>query len=354
MLDDEPAVRAAQAILKRLQTNEQLEASDPEALKGDLVRALGRYEQAVSDQVKVVLAQAKSLAAAQDALLRRTTDAGCPLDEEAIPVLTPQLAEALEDSPHVEEIFADDAALEKVLRAALLDFLPAVASEARAKVASAFVKPRSTLPAAPKVPSIADEGYAFPLFEGPMESAALDEEGPCSYCRAAAKVRFARACYACFRAGKAKDHVMDTELGMVRAADAAEGLTHGLPASLAPAGYELVEQEHDDDDEPWVRVRVNAASLGELLRSPKYDTWQGESWLFCCREPMVFVGPLKEPLLERLRKHEQTQEEVVAHLLQVEAREAHARTSEVLAGRASMYVFRCQRCEKHRAHVDAS
>jgi uncharacterized protein CbrC (UPF0167 family) len=355
MLDDEPTVRAAQAILKRLQAKEQIETANPDGVKDDLMRALVGYEQGVDAQVRDVLGSAKSLAAAQEALLRRAVAAGVPLDEEAIPVLLPQLAEVLEDSPHVEEIFADDDALEKVLRAALLDFLPAVAWQARAKLAAAFVKPRSTLPASQKPASIADDGYTFPLFEGPVESAALDDEGPCAYCGATAKVRFARACYPCFRAGKANDHVMGTELGVVRAEDAVEGLTHGLPATLAPAGYERVELERDDeDDEAWVRIRVDPASLGELLRTPKYDTWQGEYWLFCCQKPMVFVGPLKEPLLERLRKSEQTQEEVVARLLQVESREAHKRTTEVLLGRISMYVFRCPHCEKHRAHFDAA
>jgi uncharacterized protein CbrC (UPF0167 family) len=91
----------------------------------------------------------------------------------------------------------------------------------------------------------------------------------------------------------------------------------------------------------------------ELLRTPKYETWQGERWLFCCKQPMVFIGRMSETLLERLREREQTQEEVVGKLLQVDAREAHRRTAQVLKGRDGMYVFRCTSCAKRRAHWDS-
>jgi hypothetical protein len=354
MSDEQAAAKAAQAILRRLQSKGRIETERPDEVARELVRAFLPYEHEVDGAVANVLAEAPSLAIAQEELERRTREAEAPLDEEAMPILLEKLSAILLASEHVEELFVDDAELSRIVRAALLDYLPDIASQARAKVAAAFVKPRATLPEQKRA-RISDDGYPFPLFEGPLESANVDDAGPCAFCSTQAEVRFAKACYACFRAGKAVSHVMDTELGMVRAEDAEEGLTHGFPKSAAPPGYELVEMRAAaGDTEPWVRVRMSEASLTELLRTPKYETWQGERWLFCCTQPRVFVGPLKEALLERLRETQETQEEVVGQLLQVDAREAHRRTTEVLKGRISMYVFRCTTCKKHRAHWDCA
>jgi len=354
MSDEQATAKAAQAILRRLQSNGRIETERPDEVLRELVGALLPYEQQVDGVVGAVLADAPSLAAAQEELERRTREAKAPLDEEAMPVLLEKLSSILLDSEHVDELFVDDAELARIVRAALLDYLPDIASQARARIAAAFVKPRAIV-SEPKRARISDGGYSFPLFEGPLESANVDDAGPCPFCAVQAEVRFARACYACFRAGKAISHVMDTELGMVRAEDAEEGLTHGFPKSEAPPGYELVEMRAaSGDTEPWVRVRMSETHLTELLRTPKYETWQGERWLFCCAQPMVFVGPLEEALLERLRETQETQEEVVGQLLQVEAREAHRRTTEVLKGRISMYVFRCTTCKKHRAHWDCA
>lgn len=325
MSDDQIAARAAQAILRRLEAKKSIETQRPEELVREMIDALDPYEHTIDAIATSVLATATSLAMAQNALERRALGAGAPLDEEGLPALLARISALLLASDNVEELFVDDAELSRIVRAALLDYLPSVASRARAKLAAAFVKPRATLPPSQKPESIADDGYAFPLFEGPLGSAAVDDAGPCAFCGAPSEVRFAEACYACFRAGKATAHVMDTELGAVRAGEVAEGAR-----------------------------QVDTAALEELLRTPKYETWQGERWLFCCKRPMVFIGPMREPLLERLRESEQTQEEVVAKLLQLEAREAHKRTAEVLKGKIAMYVFRCASCKKHRAHWDSA
>jgi uncharacterized protein CbrC (UPF0167 family) len=318
MSDDQAAPRAAQAILRRLSADQRIETARPEALVRELEEALAPYERALEAIVASVLGTATSLATAQAELERRALAEGVPLDEEALPELLAKLCALLLASANVDELFVDDAGLSRVVRAALLDFLPAVASKERAKLAAAFVRPRELRPEAPKPSSIADDGYAFPLFEGPLDSAVVDDAGPCASCAAPSDVLFEAVCYACFRAGKAVAHVMETELGTVRA-DAVEG---------APEGAQ------------------------ELLRTPPYETWQGTRWLFCCHAPMIFVGAMSQALLDRLREQEQTQEEVIAKLLQVDAREAHRRTSEVLKGRIGMYVFRCAACEKLRAHWD--
>ena len=30
--------------------------------------------------------------------------------------------------------------------------------------------------------------------------------------------------------------------------------------------------------------------MEELLHTPSFITWQGGRWLFCCREPMIYLG----------------------------------------------------------------
>ncbi len=354
MSEEKAAAKAAHAILRRLAAKGGIESAQPEAVEAEIVEALERYERSLEAVTAAVLVEATSLAGAQTELDRRSVEADVPLDDVALPDMVDQLSQLLLDSEHVDELFVDDDELDKIVHAALLDYLPAIASRERAKLAAAFVRPRTLLAESKPTPAVTGD-YPFPLFEASLESANVDEAGPCAHCEEVVDVRFSKACFACFRAGKVAAYVMDTELGMVRAEDAEEGLLHAAPRSAAPRGYELVEMgTAAGDAEPWVRVRVDGAALTELLHTPKYETWQGEKWLFCCQRPMVFVGPMKEPLLARLREAEETQEEVVGRLLQSGTREAHERTHQVLNGRISMYVFHCPQCRKHRAHWDCA
>ncbi len=91
------------------------------------------------------------------------------------------------------------------------------------------------------------------------------------------------ACYGCLRLGRAA-LTKDTELGMVSWDQAFNGVTLGIPG-LARADFELVPTESD-----WVGVRLPQDVMFELLRTPTYSTIQGETWLFCCKAPMVFIG----------------------------------------------------------------
>jgi hypothetical protein len=52
-------------------------------------------------------------------------------------------------------------------------------------------------------------------------------------------------------------------------------------------------------DRDWEAVRVPQAQLFELLRTPSYGTWQGEHWLFCCQQPMVYLGDWSTSDFER-------------------------------------------------------
>lgn len=355
MKEEKPQARAAVEIIRRLESKEGIEVKHHEDLVRALCAALNSYEAGLASIVDDVLGRETSLVAAMSAFAARATAEGLSLDEDAAEDLTPELTAVLLESDAVEDVFLDDTELEKVVRAALLDYVPTIVANERARLSRKFVKPRTLTIEPKKEENLAGAGYAFPLFEGPLEDATVDDAGPCAYCSAPVEVRFKHACYTCFRAGKVLDFAKDTELGMVRLGDVAEGLTHGMPASAAPPGYEQAPSitHAAKGGEEWVRIRVDGDALAELLRTPQYDAWQGEQWLFCCKLPMVFVGALNEARLERMRDPQETREEFVAKLLRVDTRTAHARTLDILAARIGMYVFRCDTCSRHRAHWDA-
>ena len=90
-------------------------------------------------------------------------------------------------------------------------------------------------------------------------------------------------CYACLRAGKAA-MTKDTDLGMISWEQAFEGMSHGRPRLNHP-DFEMVTTDSD-----WIRAKLPQPLMFELLRTPGFHTIQGQSWLFCCKEPMTFVG----------------------------------------------------------------
>jgi len=198
----------------------------------------------------------------------------------------------------------------------------------------------------------------FPLFDAPLELARTDEAGQCDFCGRFDDVRFDRACFECFRAGK-PDRTMMTELGMVRREDAERGLTHGLPLAAPDElpGWELVAHPVDANfpNENWYSVRVEPAELRELLRTPKYHSWQGVTWLFCCKKAMVFTGELAlEPLRRRAGETGRSPEELVAELLGSDGGpfDGEELLERIEAQRLSTYSFVCRSCGKLRAYYD--
>ena len=68
------------------------------------------------------------------------------------------------------------------------------------------------------------------------------------------------------------------------------GVTHGVPG-LSTDQFETVPIDPEED---WYGVRVPGEHLWELLRTPGFHSWQGERWLFCCRQPMTYLGGLAQ------------------------------------------------------------
>ncbi|MEM6927083.1 MAG: CbrC family protein [Myxococcota bacterium] len=186
-----------------------------------------------------------------------------------------------------------------------------------------------------------DQGMTFVLFEAPVAEAVTDPPGFCVQCGVRAPLRFGHGfCYACFRAGYA-DHTINTALGMVRGEDAERGLTHGIPAAredLEARGWEVVPHpvEPDFPDEQWFSVRVSAADLIELNRTPAYHTWQGEQWQFHCRRPMIYTGSFHG--IPDDPEEQAAVEEMIGH---------------PPSPHGSTYSFRCQVCGARAAHHDS-
>ncbi len=195
--------------------------------------------------------------------------------------------------------------------------------------------------------TFADLGMPFSLFLAPVAHAAVDAKGLCSVCGRQTPIRFAETCYGCFREGKSK-HVIDTEFGMVRAEDAEQGWTHGIPMGNPAESLPFEVSPHPIDpnfpDETWYHVHVPKVHLHQLLRTPTYHTWQGERWLFCCRQPMVFRGMLPGRLFA-------SDKDLIASFSDFLASPRWRETISDDFGH-TYYLFTCNECGRLRYHDD--
>jgi uncharacterized protein CbrC (UPF0167 family) len=148
-------------------------------------------------------------------------------------------------------------------------------------------------------------------------------------------------CYTCLRAGRAA-MTKDTELGMIRHEDALRGVTHGVPG-LDRSDLELVPKS-----DGWVGARLPVPMMLELLRTPSYRTIQGESWLFCCKAYMVYVGQWSRQHFSKMAPDgngrgffDLVVRDVIDGLWEDE-----------LHDKTEIYVFRCVACRKYSAHWD--
>ncbi len=151
------------------------------------------------------------------------------------------------------------------------------------------------------IPTFGDLSLPFKLFQAPVAHAVTDAEGICAICGDCAAVRFRGACYRCFRDALGKS-VIDTEFGAVNKEFASKGITHGIPISDTGkyADHNLTPHTDldPDADSDWYHFHFDVNDLNELIRTPSYHTWQGETWLFCCRRPMAFRGLIPADVLD--------------------------------------------------------
>ncbi len=139
----------------------------------------------------------------------------------------------------------------------------------------------------------------------------------------------------------------DTEFGMISHEQAAKGETHGVPDMDAEPSEEMMES-----DEDWVTTKLEPEVMWELLRTPTFVSWQGESWLFNDGRPMVFKGSWsREDFVERAAVDggdgKALFEKIVEDLPPFDIWERFES-----AGEVCVYVFECSRTGKLRANWD--
>jgi uncharacterized protein CbrC (UPF0167 family) len=95
-------------------------------------------------------------------------------------------------------------------------------------------------------------------------------------------------------------------------------------------------------------VQVKREHLLELVYTPRYPTYQNERWLFCCREPMAFVGEWTRERFSReaedgsgRKLFESVVEGVVPGLWE-----------DSLGKPTGIYMFECLKCGRRRGNWD--
>ncbi|WP_432826384.1 CbrC family protein [Dactylosporangium sp. CA-092794] len=144
--------------------------------------------------------------------------------------------------------------------------------------------------------------------------------------------------------------------------DVAEALRQGLPARLHGCVWCLRAGR-------WAQAHVTeAGAVGwehgggpdwrtDLLRTPRYATFQGERWLFCHELPMVYLGEWGRLDFDAARPGA-GRELFAGIVLDVDPADVEDAWESGLGptGDASdlkVYAFRCQRCAALRTHSDA-
>ncbi len=157
--------------------------------------------------------------------------------------------------------------------------------------------------------------------------------------------------------------MQNTEYGLVRYEDAVAGAPWGyaddhrkarshLAMSEDGTGFARIIVPADSSDTPAVLPRE---WLIELTRTPTYSTTQGESWLFHCTRPMVYVGEWGKAEFNAHAPNGDGEALFTDALLGWDAGELWRMMRENrLHSEISIYMFHCPVCQKYRGHWDMS
>lgn len=161
------------------------------------------------------------------------------------------------------------------------------------------------------------------------------------------KEKEVQVCYDCLRSGKGTIN-KDTEFGMVSWEQALQGITHGIPG-LKTDEFERVLIDAQDE---WYGVRVPKEHLFELLRTPTMNNWQDESWLFCCKQPMTYIGEWASVVKSRFdgKIDRSTFDKVFTQDASKEW--LWERLSSRKMGSPCLYIYECKKCARFRSTYD--
>jgi uncharacterized protein CbrC (UPF0167 family) len=148
-------------------------------------------------------------------------------------------------------------------------------------------------------------------------------------------------CYGCLRSGRAA-MTKDTEFGMVSWEQALSGVTHGVPG-LKTDKFPVV-----DNGNGWYGAVIPSQHLLELLRTPTPSTIQGETWLFCCQQPMTFIGRWSRANFS----HFAPDGDGRAYLERLLGKHVPGLWEDDLHDVTGIYVYRCPSCRREVASWD--
>jgi uncharacterized protein CbrC (UPF0167 family) len=148
-------------------------------------------------------------------------------------------------------------------------------------------------------------------------------------------------CYTCLRSGKGSI-TKDTELGMISWEQTCTGVTHGIPG-MDRDDFEMVPTDSD-----WVGAKLDKDIMHELLRTPTFNTIQGEVWQFCCGQPMVFIGSWSRKDFSEYAE-DGDGESLFKSIIQDEV---PGLWENQLHDETGIYVFECKQCGVKRATWD--
>lgn len=153
------------------------------------------------------------------------------------------------------------------------------------------------------------------------------------------------ACCDCLRSGRAAISKL-TEYGIVTWESALEGLIDWVPegASCPMRVVRLGWGRHG--------ALVPGRALLELVCTPMYRSWMTPVWLFCCGEPMTYIGAWSKEQFQRAAP-DGDGKALLAEVLTDGRRLAHdALWYHGFGYDPRVYVFRCRHCGRLRANWD--
>lgn len=177
---------------------------------------------------------------------------------------------------------------------------------------------------------------------------------PCHQCGGQvalpSNVESEHGCWKCLRGG-VWAATRDTEAGMVTPDDGLVERTQGLPFAPVSGVERFGLPVGPPNDDGWCTVSIPANVLTELVRSPRYVTWQGETWLFHCGDAMRYLGLWGKRDFIRAAKDSQPAE-LARAAVGIEA-DSYAELADVAAeSHVCVYMFECRSCGAFRGYWD--
>lgn len=207
-------------------------------------------------------------------------------------------------------------------------------------------------------------GVPFPLFRAPVEEASnYEPSGDCTSCGRTAVPGFTlldgglvRHCSNC--GTRVLLNVEDQASGGCPTCGTAVPFPESpggdiyLCCTCFRDGRGLVTHDLEGGMLSWDDPLTRKEDLA-LLSTPQYITWQGEHWQYCCGSPMVYLGEWRYVMASPDGPDDPRY--FFDNLIDPGKMDANDLFAALQAkgGDTCAYLFKCDRCRRHKAHWDA-